>query len=100
MYLVDNYYQFVGCVAYIHIKVADTYDVIFKTYKEQTNENIKLLKMCCLKNYWGTKYVNSLIQENISVGADKGWVPGEEVSRTEAAQFIAKTEWKPRVSFL
>ncbi|MBJ8062286.1 S-layer homology domain-containing protein [Bacillus cereus] len=56
--------------------------------------------MCCLKNYWGTKYVNSLIQENISVGADKGWVPGEEVSRTEAAQFIAKTEWKPRVSFL
>ncbi len=42
--------------------------------------------MCCLKNYWGAKYVNSLIQENISVGADKGWVPGEEVSRAEAVQ--------------
>lgn len=48
---------------------------------------MKLPKECAdSNNHWGAKYVNSLIQENISVGADKGWVPGEEVSRAEAVQ--------------
>lgn len=53
MHFTDNYYQLVGCVAYIHIKVADTYNVIFKTYKEQTNENMKLLKNVLLKKILG-----------------------------------------------
>ncbi|GAB6611429.1 MULTISPECIES: hypothetical protein [Bacillus] len=46
MFFIDNHYQLGGYVAYIHIKVADTYDVIFKTYKEQTNENMELPKEC------------------------------------------------------
>jgi len=90
---IDNDYQLCGCVAYIHIKVADTYDVIFKTYKEQTNENMKLPKeFADLNNHWGAKYANILIQENISVGTDNGGAPDKAVSRAKAAKFIAKTD--------
>ncbi|SCB94504.1 S-layer protein, C-terminal [Bacillus mobilis] len=81
LYLSDNNYHLGSCVAFIHIKVADTYDVIFKTYKEQTNENMKLPKECAdLNNHWGAKYDNILIQENISVGTDNGWAPDKAVS--------------------
>ncbi|NWK71001.1 S-layer homology domain-containing protein [Bacillus paramycoides] len=45
-----------------------------------------------LKDHWGTKYANSSLQENISVGTDNGWVPDKSVSRAEAAQSIAKTD--------
>ncbi|KMP78536.1 hypothetical protein TU62_00540 [Bacillus cereus] len=90
---IDNCCQLSSCVAYIHIKAADTYDVIFKTYKEQTNENMKLPKeFADLNNHWGAKYANILIQENISVGTDNGWAPDKAVSRAEAAQFIAKAD--------
>ncbi|SCN31631.1 S-layer protein, C-terminal [Bacillus wiedmannii] len=90
---IDNRCQLSGCVAYIHIKAADTYDVIFKTYKEQTNENMKLPKeFADLKNHWGAKYANILIQENISIGTDNGWAPDKAVSRAEAAQSIAKMD--------
>ncbi|MBG9854123.1 S-layer protein, C-terminal [Bacillus cereus] len=90
---IDNCCQLSSCVAYIHIKAADTYDVIFKTYKEQTNENMKLPKeFADLKNHWGAKYANILIQENISIGTDNGWAPDKAVSRAEAAQSIAKMD--------
>ncbi|EJQ47304.1 UNVERIFIED_ORG: hypothetical protein ABIC81_002998 [Bacillus proteolyticus] len=32
--LIDNDYRLSSCVAYIYIKAADTYYVIFKTYKK------------------------------------------------------------------
>ncbi|MGE6618680.1 S-layer homology domain-containing protein [Bacillus mycoides] len=52
----------------------------------------KLSSYADLKDHWGTKYANILIQENISVGTDNGWAPDKSVSRAEAAQFIAKTD--------
>ncbi|HDR4420986.1 TPA: hypothetical protein QCP59_001761 [Bacillus cereus] len=90
MFFIDNNYQLGGCVTFIHIKVADTYDVIFKTYKEQTNENMKLPKECAdLNKHLGAKYANSLIEENISVGTDNGWDSDKAVSCEEVARRLS-----------
>ncbi|MED0938608.1 S-layer homology domain-containing protein [Bacillus mobilis] len=67
--------------------------MLVNAYKLERNENMKLPKeFADLKNHWGAKYANILIQENISVGTDNGWAPDKAVSRAEAAQFIAKTD--------
>ncbi|PET32149.1 N-acetylmuramoyl-L-alanine amidase [Bacillus anthracis] len=45
-----------------------------------------------LKEHWGEKFANILIDLKISVGTDNGWQPNRFITRAEAAQLTAKTD--------
>ncbi|ABS21059.1 S-layer homology domain-containing protein [Bacillus cytotoxicus] len=47
-----------------------------------------------LKNHWGEKKANILVELGISVGTGSAWEPNKSVTRAEAAQFIANTDKK------
>ncbi|KOS28091.1 N-acetylmuramoyl-L-alanine amidase, partial [Bacillus anthracis] len=75
------------------INRASMASMLVNAYKLENKENSNLqTKFEDLKNHWGEKKANILIELKISVGTDNKWEPNKSVTRAEAAQFIAKTD--------
>ncbi|WP_277926658.1 MULTISPECIES: S-layer homology domain-containing protein [unclassified Bacillus cereus group] len=68
--------------------------MLVKAYKLEGKVANPETKFHDLEDHWGAHYANILVALEISNGTDNGWAPDKDVTRAEAAKFIAVTDMK------